>query len=317
MSILYIDKSDCVIGKQDNRITVKYKDEMVRTIPVESIDGITLLGHAQVTTQCIQECLKKGISLSYFSKGGHYFGRLSSTGHIKATLQRKQAGLYDQPFALELSKKIIYAKIHNQIVVLKRYSRSTSHNLSDIELHMKSSLRKVNYVKSIEELMGYEGSAAKYYFKGLSICIDDAFKFEGRSKRPPRDAFNSMLSLGYSILMNELYGEIEIKGLNAYFGFLHRDAEKHPTLASDMMEEWRAVLIDEFYSDDGEGVYISKQALNKFIKKLENKFQICQKYLDYIDYPVSFRSAISFQMSSLVDAIIHEDVSMYSPIMIR
>ena len=149
---------------------------------------------------------------------------------------------------------------------------------------------------------------------------------------PPRDAFNSMLSLGYSILMNELYGEIKIKGLNAYFGFLHRDAEKHPTLASDMMEEWRAVLIDstvmsminghevyidEFYSDDGEGVYISKQALNKFIKKLENKFQICQKYLDYIDYPVSFRSAISFQMSSLVDAIIHEDVSMYSPIMIR
>ena len=68
MSILYIDKSDCVIGKQDNRITVKYKDGMVRTIPVESIDGITLLGHAQVTTQCIQECLKKGISLSYFQR---------------------------------------------------------------------------------------------------------------------------------------------------------------------------------------------------------------------------------------------------------
>ena len=318
MSILYIDKSDCVIGKQDNRITVKYKDGMVRAIPVESIDGITLLGYAQVTTQCIQECLKKGISLSYFSKGGHYFGRLSSTGHIKASLQRKQAGLYDQPFALELSKKIIFAKIHNQIVVLRRYSKSTNHKISDIELHMKSALRKVNYVKSIEELMGYEGSAAKYYFKGLSICIDDAF--------------NSILSLGYSILMNELYGEIEIKGLNAYFGFLHRDAEKHPTLASDMMEEWRAVLIDstvmsminghevhidEFYSDDGEGVYISKKALNKFIKKLENKFQVCQKYLDYIDYPVSFRSAISFQMSSLVDAIIHEDVSMYSPIMIR
>ena len=68
MSILYIDKSDCVIGKQDNRITVRYKDGMVRTIPVESIDGITLLGHAQVTTQCIQECLKKGISLSYYKE---------------------------------------------------------------------------------------------------------------------------------------------------------------------------------------------------------------------------------------------------------
>lgn len=151
MSILYIDKSDCVIGKQDNRITVKYKDGMVRTIPVESIDGITLLGYAQVTTQCIQECLKKGISLSYFSKGGHYFGRLSSTGHIKASLQRKQAGLYDQPFALELSKKIIFAKIHNQIVVLRRYSKSTNHNISDIELHMKSALRKVKCETKINQ----------------------------------------------------------------------------------------------------------------------------------------------------------------------
>ena len=99
-----------------------------------------------------------------------------------------------------------------------------------------------------------------------------------------------------------------------------------------MMEEWRAVLIDstvmgminghevdisDFYSENDEGVYISKEALSKFIKKLEYKFQVCQKYLDYLDYPVSFRSAISFQMSSLVDAIEHEDVSLYSPIMIR
>lgn len=332
MSLLYIDKSDCVIGKQDNRISVKYKDGLVRTIPIEGVDGITILGHAQVTTQCIQECLSRGISLSYFSKGGKYFGRLCSTGHIKAQLQRKQASLYDTPFALELSKKIINAKIHNQLVVLRRYARSTRQDISDIEIQMKSALKKIPYTKKSEELIGYEGTAAKAYFKGLSRCIKPEFQFKGRSKRPPRDPFNSMISLGYSILMNELYGEIESKGLNPYFGFLHKDAEKHPTLASDMMEEWRAVLIDscvmsmingnevnisDFYSENDEGVYISKEALRKYIKKLEYKFQVCQKYLDYVEYPISFRTAIAFQMCSLVDAIENEDVSMYSPIMIR
>ena len=76
------------------------------------------------------------------------------------------------------------------------------------------------------------GTAARYYFQGLGKLVDDPFKFHGRSRRPPKDEFNSMLSLGYSILMNEIYGKIQSKGLNPYFGFIHRDKEKHPTLAA-------------------------------------------------------------------------------------
>ena len=73
-------------------------------------------------------------------------------------------------------------------------------------------------------MIGFEGQAAKYYFKGLSACIDENFTFQGRNRRPPRDEFNSMISLGYSILMNEVYCKVEMKGLNPYFGFIHRDA---------------------------------------------------------------------------------------------
>ena len=92
--------------------------------------------------------------------------------------------------------------------------------------------------------MGYEGAAARIYFSTLGKLIDSEFIFSGRNKRPPLDPFNSMISLGYSIILNEIYGKLEGKGLNPYFGILHKDREKHPTLASDMMEEWRAVLID-------------------------------------------------------------------------
>lgn len=92
--------------------------------------------------------------------------------------------------------------------------------------------------------MGYEGLAARVYFSALDMLIDKDFHFTGRSKRPPKDPFNSMISLGYSILLNEIYGKLQAKGLNPYFGFIHSDREKHPTLASDMMEEWRAVIVD-------------------------------------------------------------------------
>lgn len=147
------------------------------------------------------------------------------------------------------------------------------------------------------------------------------------------DEFNSMISLGYSILMNEIYGAIEAKGLNPYFGFMHRDAEKHPTLASDMMEEWRAVLVDatvmsminghevqkdDFYVDvEAPGVFIGKDALKMFLNKLEKKFQTLNKYISYVDYEVSFRRAISLQIGQLVRAVESNDAAIYEPIRIR
>lgn len=248
-------------------------------------------------------------------------------------MQRKQAGLYESPFALELSRKIIQAKMQNQLVVLRRYAKSRRVNIKDIEVMMVNCISKAQRTNKIEELMGYEGTGAKYYFEGLSRCVEEDFAFKGRSKRPPLDAFNSMISLGYSILMNEVCGAIETKGLNPYFGFMHRDAEKDPTLASDMMEEWRAVLIDstvmsminghevsrsEFYNEiDRPGVFMTKDSLKKYLSRLEKKFQVESKYLTYVDYAVSFRRSISLQMQQLVKAIETEDVSVYEPIRIR
>ena len=89
-------------------------------------------------------------------------------------------------------------------------------------------LQKAQQASNIEQLMGYEGQAAKTYFNMLGKLIDPAFTFNGRSKRPPMDPFNSLISLGYSILLNEIYGKLEARGLNAYFAFLHADREKHP-----------------------------------------------------------------------------------------
>ena len=171
------------------------------------------------------------------------------------------------------------------------------------------------------------------YFAGLSRCVDEPFSFQGRNRRPPKDPFNSLLSLGYSILMNEVYMEIEARGLNPYFGFMHRDAEKHPTLVSDLMEEWRAVIVDavvmsmingheispdEFEADEEDGgCYLVKTSLGKFLSKLESKFLTESRYLSYVDYSVSFRRAISLQVGQLIKAIREEKADLYQPVLLR
>ena len=333
MSLLYINEDGAVIGVDGNRITVKYSNGLLKSLPIETVDNITILGQSQLTTQCIKSCLEKGIPVTFFSKGGKYFGRLHSTGHVNVALQRKQSFLYENEFALQLSKRLISTKLRNQLVVLKRYEKSTGADVSGQIRMMHICRLKVLESKEIPELMGYEGQGAKEYFDGLAEVIEPDFKFKGRTRRPPLDEFNSMLSLGYSILMNELYAAIERKGLNPYFGFLHRDKEKHPTLASDLMEEWRAVIVDSvtmslingheiqktdfLINIDEPGCYLTRNGLKIFLNKLNNKLQTKMRYLNYVEYPVSFRQGIALQLDMLARAIEAGNASFYNPIEIR
>ena len=148
---------------------------------------------------------------------------------------------------------------------------------------------------------------------------------------PPKDPFNSMLSLGYTILMYEIYGEIENKGLNPDCGFLHKDHEKHPTLASDLMEEWRAVIIDsmvmsliqgreihseQFIKDEETGgVFLTKEAMKIFLRKYEIKMRTENRYIENMS--MSFRKGIRHQVNLLTRAIENNDANIYVPITIR
>lgn len=333
MSLLYVNENDAAIGIEANRFFVRYKDGLKRSVPAETLESITILGHAQITTQCVQECLKRGIPVLFLSKGGSYFGRMESTGHTNPQRQRMQCKLYDTDFAVNLAKKIINAKLKNQNVLLKRYAKGRELLVEEESKAIRICTLKVLEGKKIPELIGYEGQGAKSYFAGLSKLVEEDFVFKGRNRRPPLDRFNSMLSLGYSVLLNELYGKIESKGLNPYFGFVHRDHEKHPTLASDLMEEWRAVIVDatvmslingheihkeDFYTlSDEPGIFLTKEGIKIFLNKLEKKMQTEARYLNYIDYAVSFRRGIVLQVNQLVHAIEQEDANQYHPIIIR
>jgi CRISPR-associated protein Cas1 len=313
---------------------VKYKDGMEKQIPKETLESISIFGNISISTQCMEECLKKGIPINYFSKRGAYFGRVESTRHVNIFRQKEQFRLTeDKEFSLGLAKRLIAAKIHNQKVILRRYIKQENNICQECIKNIMIAERKINRCVNHNELMGYEGYASKYYFRGLEELIQKDFQFHGRNRMPPKDPFNSMLSLGYTILMYEIYGQIESRGLHPYAGFLHKDKERHPTLASDLMEEWRAVVVDStvmslvqgneikadmFERDENTGgVFLNDQAMRIFIKKLENKFRTETSYLSYTNYRTSFRKAFWLQAGQLVKAIENHDIEFYEPIRIR
>ena len=331
MSYVYICEQGAVVGVEGNRLQIKYKDGMVKTLPIEPLESIELFGRIQVSTSCMTECLKRGVTVGFFSTTGAYYGRLASTNHVHVERQRLQATL-SMDFCLGLSKRLVSGKISNQIVMVRCYNRYKEMNLEEDLKGMSRLLKKIEQCKKIEELMGYEGAAARIYFSCLGKLIDREFYFEGRNRRPPKDPFNSLISLGYAIILNEIYGKIEGKGLNPYFGVLHQDREKHPTLASDLMEEWRAVMIDslamsllnghelkadDFYRGEDGGIFLEKDAFKLDIERLEKKLHTEQKYLNYVDYPISFRRAIELQVNQFVKALEENDFTLYEPIYIR
>lgn len=333
MSFLYVTEAGSVVGINGGYFEVKQKNGLVRKVPKEKMESITVFNGSTVTNQCIAECLQMGVPVNYFSSKGLYFGKLVSTSHVSADRLKKQVyASDDEIFCLEFSKKIIKAKIHNQMVVLRRYIKNSAVDLAECIHNMKISENKINTCKSVDEIMGYEGIAARNYFSGLSALVKDDFKFNGRSRRPPKDPFNSMLSLGYTILMYVIYGEIENRGLSPYISFLHSIREKHPSLASDLMEEWRAVIadsvvmslvqgkeidIENFTSEEGKGVYLDKEGMKIFISKFEKKINSENRYITYDGESSSFRRCIYIQTTRLVDAIENKDPSLYKPVMIR
>ena len=334
MSYLYVNEQGAMINVSGGRIEVKHKDGMLRSIPIETLEVIQLFGNVHVTTQCLERCLEKGISLIYYSSTGRYYGRLISPSHVNVGRQRLQAGIsHNKEFCLDFSRKIIEAKIHNQEVILRRYARTLKADIDEPIKGMNNSIKHMAMAKTIPEVMGYEGIAARQYFRALGDLIIPEFSFSKRSRRPPLDPFNSMLSLGYSILMNEIYGKLEAKGLNPYFGIMHSDKEKHPTLASDLMEEWRAVLIDsmamslingheirssDFYTDPENGaVYLSNTGFKIFVRKMDNKLRTANHYLYQNEGRISFRKALDFQINAFIKAIEDEKADYYHPIKIR
>lgn len=333
MSYLYLNENGATLSMESGYFIVKTKDEQIQKIPKETLESIGLFGNVSLTTPCIKECLHRKIPVCYFSSSGYYFGKLESTRNGNIFRLKQQIHMSeDDAFTLGFARKIINAKIHNQITILKRYNRTSGVKIDNEIITMKNSAQKLKISQTIEQVIGHEGNASRSYFQALSKMIDPEFAFDGRNRKPPQDPFNAMISFGYTILMNEIYGELENRGLTPYAGFMHQDRERHPTLASDLLEEWRAVIVDsvvlsmiqgheinaaDFEKEEKGGIILKKEARQHFLKNLELKMHTEMNYLSYVEEKTSFRKAIWLQIGELVKAIENANFDIYEPIRVR
>lgn len=184
-------------------------------------------------------------SVHYYTRFGRYIGSLYEPHSENYSVQNEQMkALENQAFKLAIAKKIVSNKVRLQSRLLEAHDEEQI-VLDSEYANFASYIKKIENSKTIEEILGYEGRAAKSYFYNISLFIDSPFRFRGRSKRPPLDPFNSMISFGYDILYNYIRGAIVKSGLNMGFGYLHHTRNRHAALASDLMEEWRPILIDD------------------------------------------------------------------------
>lgn len=335
MSNLYIYEQGSVVGYRHNRITIKEKNDQEHSFPIESIDNLILFGAIQLTTPCIQELLKRGVHLTWLSKTGSYFGRLDSTGHININRQRLQFRKSDDSdFSLSLAKNFIKGKASNQRTVLVRYNKYIRQTEMQLILDdMMHSISKIEDVTTHSELMGLEGLIAKQYYKGLNLILPDEFQFKKRSRRPPKDPFNAILSFGYTLLHYEIFTTVISKGLNPYAAFLHADRYKHPALCSDLMEEWRPILVDSLaialvnnkkldsskfeHNEENNAVFLTKDGCKKFVEEFEKRLRQEVGYITEVPYKMSFRRIIEYQVMQLIKALENDNPHQYNPVLIR
>ena len=320
---------------QSNRIVIEQKKaNVVRSVPIEGVESVCIIGEAAFTSPCVKAFLERGIQLTWLSPTGSFFGKLTGTQHqnIEREIAQFQAR-EDEAFSLAMAKTWVSAKMRNQKTLLRRYARFRDADISEMLTRINAESQGVEGANAMDVLMGHEGAAARAYFSALSKLTEKEFSFKGRSRRPPKDPFNALLSFAYTLLMYEFFTVISGKGLHPYIGNLHAPRNGHPALCSDLMEEWRPVIADalvmyvlskgiiqlrDFEEPDGKGgVYLKPDAVKRFISEYETKIRAKAQYLSYADFAVSFRRAIELQVEQYVKAVEARDASLYCGMVIR
>ncbi len=332
MSNLFLTQSDLKLGIQAGRIIVtNLGDGFSESIPIEKVDSISVFGSPQISTQLIHKCLDCGIPVFYFSSDGHYFGALSSSTRIDPSRHKKQiTATEDSRFSLEIAKCIVSAKIVNSIMLLRSYRDRYEFSPEQTKA-LVHSLRSLPSASTVSELIGFEGNAAKCYFQCLACLVGDGkFAFCGRSSRPPRDAFNSMLSFGYSLLYHTIIGAIERHGLHPYFAFVHQLKNGHAALASDLIEDSRARVVDKtildlvlrceveesgFYENGAGALYMTNGTMRTVSNAISAAILENRKFFsssaDRRKY--SFQSALDKKIVTLINAIDAGNPGLYQP----
>ncbi len=246
MGTAYVIQEDAFVGKVDERLVVKFENKAIMDVPLIKVEGVVILGRATVSPALINELLERHIPLSFMTKTGRYLGRLEPEVTKNIFVRRAQwmaAGESHQ--AVHLVRGFVRGKLKNYRQSLMRSARENKGDFKAAISQLENCLSPIDKTDSIDSLRGLEGAGSAAYFGAFDMLIRaEGFGFEKRRRRPPTDPINSLLSLGYSLLRHDVQSAVNIVGFDPYLGYLHVERYGRPSLALDLMEEFRPVVVD-------------------------------------------------------------------------
>ena len=248
---LHVMTQGARVGRKGDRLEVVAKDEPTQLHPVHETGQVVLHGFAQITTQALRLCAEQEIAVHWLTSGGRYIGAWSSgSGSIQRRIRQYRA-LTEPEFCLKLARQLAEARARGQLTFLLRASRDAGRSAPEV-IEAVGGIRKLlsplGRAANLDSLRGYEGNIASHYFSALPHLIlpeaGDAMRPIGRSRRPPRDRCNALLSFGYALLLKDIASAILVVGLDPALGFYHQPRSQAAPLALDLMELFRVPLVD-------------------------------------------------------------------------
>ena len=304
------------------------KDPPIRArVPLNDLDRVVLVGRPRITILVLQRLMRRGIPCYFTTSTGRWIGSLSPDNNLNAARRIRQYEVAkDKKLALRIARRLVQIKVLNSRRVLQRLAANRSESEADEQREITTDLKKlvlpITRSETLDELRGYEGLAAAKYFSRLSAFFPREVPFEGRSRRPPKNPANALLSWTYTILMGEVDCCVRSHGLDPCLGFLHGISHGTPSLSLDLLEPLRAPVCDLLalnllnhkiltkdsfeYNVDSGGYLLKRDSHKDFFFAYEK--HITRKFRIRPGEPhVDFRQVIESQVGAILKALAGED----------
>lgn len=244
MATLYVQEQGALLRKKDNQLIVTKEGKTLQEAPLAKLDQVVLMGRGvQISTALLAHLLESDIPVALTNQRGSRLYAMLTRGPSRfAALRSEQMRLaHTAARALDLARAIVQAKLINQRALLQaaRWPAAPA-AIARIE----RALRDLPQAATVDQLRGYEGEAAAAYFGAWRATLPPAWGFEGRKFYPPPDPVNALLSFGYTLALHDVLAAVELTGLDPYLGAFHVIEAGRPSLALDLLEEFRPVLVD-------------------------------------------------------------------------
>ena len=255
LNVLYVTIPDVYLSLDGENVVVLQNDEKLLRVPLHNLEGIVTFGYTGVSPALMGACAKRGVALSFCTASGRFLADVRGEICGNVILRRKQYRVADdEAESLAIAKNILVGKLYNSRWVLERATRDHPQRLNvekikTVSGFIANGIDGVLAAKTHGALLGVEGEAASQYFSvfdELILTNKGDFSFTVRTRRPPTDNVNALLSFMYTLMANDVAGALSSVGLDPFVGFLHKDRPGRRSLALDIIEEFRSPIVDRF-----------------------------------------------------------------------